>query len=158
MSRSSSRRVVVRVVDHYDDKTRTKAAWFSKVFWSRVLRRETQKKRNPHKKARNLFFGLGWFAPIGVVLVLCVWFDWGGSAKEMDRRAARLSEEGAQKLAVCFHINKSPEQEAESQQIVGQSLLSCLQYPVPYLSRLQRIYPSQHSKLRWSMMLGRSLS
>ena len=82
----------------------------------------------------------------------------GGSAKEMDRRAARLSEEGAQKLAVCFHINKSPEQEAESQQIVGQSLLSCLQYPVPYLSRLQRIYPSQHSKLRWSMMLGRSLS
>ena len=37
----------------------------------------------------------------------------------MDRRAARLSEEGAQKLAVCFHINKSPEQEAESQQIVG---------------------------------------
>ena len=28
MSRSSSRRVVVRVVDHYDDETRTKAAWF----------------------------------------------------------------------------------------------------------------------------------
>ena len=59
---------------------------------------------------------------------------------------------------VCFHCYKSPEQEAKSQQIVGQSLLSCLQYPVPYLSRLQRIYPSQHSKLRWSMMLGRSLS
>ena len=126
------------------------------VFWSRVLRRETQK-RNPHKKARILF--LGWVSSLQLELYwFCVWFDWGGRAKEMDRRAARLSEEGAQKLAVCFHINKSPEQEAESQQIVGQSLLSCLQYPVPYLSRLQRIYPSQHSKLRWSMMLGRSLS
>ena len=126
-------------------------------FWSRVLRRETQK-RNPHKKARILFFGFGLvrsnWSCIGFVFGLIG----GGSAKEMDRRAARLSEEGAQKLAVCFHINKSPEQEAESQQIVGQSLLSCLQYPVPYLSRLQRIYPSQHSKLRWSMMLGRSLS
>jgi hypothetical protein len=44
--------------------------------------------------------------------------------------------------------DKSPEQRAKSQQIVGQSLLSCLQYPVPYLSRLQRIYPSQHLKLR----------
>ena len=32
--------------------------------------------------------------------------------------------------------------EAESQQIVAQRLLSCLQYPVPYLSRLQRIYLS----------------
>lgn len=29
---------------------------------------------------------------------------------------------------------------AESQWIVGQSLLSHLQYPVPYQSRLQRIY------------------
>jgi hypothetical protein len=29
--------------------------------------------------------------------------------------------------------------EAEPQQIVAQRLLSCLQYPVPYLSRLQRI-------------------
>ena len=28
---------------------------------------------------------------------------------------------------------------AEPQQIVAQRLLSCLQYPVPYLSRLQRI-------------------
>ena len=39
----------------------------------------------------------------------------------------------------CFN-NKSTEQEAESQWIVGQSLLSHLQYPVPYQSRLQRIY------------------
>ena len=39
--------------------------------------------------------------------------------------------------------NKSTEQEAESQWIVGQSLLSHLQYPVPYQSRLQRIYLSQ---------------
>ena len=115
-------------------------------------RRETRTKRHG-------FCFWGWVGSLQLELYwFCVWVDWGGSAKEMDRRAARLSEEGAQKLAVCFHINKSPEQEAESQQIVGQSLLSCLQYPVPYLSRLQRIYPSQHSKLRWSMMLGRSLS
>ena len=38
--------------------------------------------------------------------------------------------------------HKSAEQEAESQRIVGQSLLSRLQYPVPYLSRLQKIYLS----------------
>jgi hypothetical protein len=31
------------------------------------------------------------------------------------------------------------ETEAEPQQIVAQGLLSCLQYPVPYISRLQRI-------------------
>jgi hypothetical protein len=31
------------------------------------------------------------------------------------------------------------ETKAEPQQIVAQGLLSCLQYPVPYLSRLQRI-------------------
>ena len=36
---------------------------------------------------------------------------------------------------------------AESQQIVGQSLLSCLQYPVPYSSRLQGIYPAQYLEL-----------
>ena len=35
--------------------------------------------------------------------------------------------------------HKSPEQEAEPQRIVAQRLLSRLQYPVPYLSRLQRI-------------------
>ena len=33
--------------------------------------------------------------------------------------------------------------EAESQQIVGQSLLSCLQYPVQEQSRLQGIYLGQ---------------
>ena len=81
----------------------------------------------------------------------------GGCAKEMKRAELALNEERRHRV-VCFHCYKSPEQEAKSQQIVGQSLLSCLQYPVPYLSRLQRIYPSQHSKLRWSMMLGRSLS
>ena len=81
----------------------------------------------------------------------------GGCAKEMKRAELALGEERRHRV-VCFHCYKSPEQEAKSQQIVGQSLLSCLQYPVPYLSRLQRIYPSQHSKLRWSMMLGRSLS
>jgi hypothetical protein len=43
--------------------------------------------------------------------------------------------------------DKSREQRAKSQRIVGQSLLSRLQYPVPYLSRLQRIYPSQHLEL-----------
>ena len=93
------------------------------------------------------------------------WVDWvwligykrGGCAKEMKRAELALNEERRHRV-VCFHCYKSPEQEAKSQQIVGQSLLSCLQYPVPYLSRLQRIYPSQHSKLRWSMMLGRSLS
>jgi hypothetical protein len=36
---------------------------------------------------------------------------------------------------------------AESQWIVGQSLLSHVQYPVPYLSRLQKIYPFQYLKL-----------
>ena len=93
------------------------------------------------------------------------WVDWvwligykrGGCAKEMKRAELALNEERRHRV-VCFHCYKSPEQEAKSQQIVGQSLLSCLQYPVPYISRLQRIYPSQHSKLRWSMMLGRSLS
>ena len=36
-----------------------------------------------------------------------------------------------------FHTN--PGTEVEPQQIVAQRLLSCLQYPVPKLSRLQRI-------------------
>ena len=87
----------------------------------------------------------------------CLVIRRGGCAKEMKRAELALSKERRHRV-VCFHCYKSPEQEAKSQQIVGQSLLSCLQYPVPYLSRLQRIYPSQHSKLRWSMMLGRSLS
>ena len=111
-------------------------------------------RQNPHV----LPPGLGVDQPEG-------WVDWvwligykrGGCAKEMKRAELALGEERRHRV-VCFHCYKSPEQEAKSQQIVGQSLLSCLQYPVPYLSRLQRIYPSQHSKLRWSMMLGRSLS
>lgn len=37
--------------------------------------------------------------------------------------------------------------EAEPQQIVAQRLLSCLQYHVPYLSRLQRIWLDHHWKL-----------
>ena len=40
--------------------------------------------------------------------------------------------------------------EEDPQQIVGQSLLSCLQNPVPYLSRLQRIHLFQRSKLCFS--------
>jgi hypothetical protein len=42
---------------------------------------------------------------------------------------------------------------AKSQQIVVQRLLSCLQHPVPYLSRLQRIYLSQYLKLHFSKLL-----
>ena len=34
------------------------------------------------------------------------------------------------------------------------SLLSCLQYPVPYLSRLQRIYLGQHSELWFNVLAG----
>lgn len=41
---------------------------------------------------------------------------------------------------------------AKSQQIVVQRLLSCLQHPVPYLSRLQRIYLSQYLKLFVSIL------
>ena len=50
----------------------------------------------------------------------------GGCAKES--RRAELARKEAQRI--CFHYYKSPEQEAKSQQIVGQSLLSCLQYPI----------------------------
>ena len=102
-----------------------------------------------HPKGRSIGFGY-W-------LGLVIGYKSGGCAKEMKRAELALGKERRHRV-VCFHCYKSPEQEAKSQQIVGQSLLSCLQYPVPYLSRLQRIYPSQHSKLRWSMMLGRSLS
>ena len=87
-----------------------------------------------------------------------VWFlGYKRGVRERDEACGTRSVKRRHRV-VCSHCYKSPEQEAKSQQIVGQSLLSCLQYPVPYLSRLQRIYPSQHSKLRWSMMLGRSLS
>ena len=121
---------------------------------ARALGKFAAPRQNPHV----LPPGFGSTHPEG-------WVDWvwligykrGGCAKEMKRAELALSKERRHRV-VCFHCYKSPEQEAKSQQIVGQSLLSCLQYPVPYLSRLQRIYPSQHSKLRWSMMLGRSLS
>ena len=43
--------------------------------------------------------------------------------------------------------NKSPERKAESQQIVAQRPLSCVQYLVLYLSRLQRICPSRYLNL-----------
>ena len=109
-------------------------------------------RQNPHV----LPPGLGSTHPKGGSIGL-FGYKRGGCAKEMKRAELALNEERRHRV-VCFHCYKSPEQEAKSQQIVGQSLLSCLQYPVPYLSRLQRIYPSQHSKLRWSMMLGRSLS
>ena len=111
-------------------------------------------RQNPHV----LPPGFGFDPPEGWVdWVWLIGFKRGGCAKEMKRAELALNKERRHRV-VCFHCYKSPEQEAKSQQIVGQSLLSCLQYPVPYLSRLQRIYPSQHSKLRWSMMLGRSLS
>ena len=111
-------------------------------------------RQNPHV----LPPGLGSTHPKGGSIGFGYWvIRRGGCAKEMKRAELALNEERRHRV-VCFHCYKSPEQEAKSQQIVGQSLLSCLQYPVPYLSRLQRIYPSQHSKLRWSMMLGRSLS
>ena len=35
---------------------------------------------------------------------------------------------------------KSVRTKDEPQQIVAQRLLSCLQYPVPYISRMQMIY------------------
>ena len=121
--------------------------------------------RGTHGKTRSLgtwrFFGPlrpGWgeWAEEGCLVVVSDTREWflGGARKSA---SCRLAPERAHRV-LCFHCYKSPEQEAKSQQIVGQSLLSCLQYPVPYISRLQRIYPSQHSKLRWSMMLGRSLS
>ena len=111
-------------------------------------------RQNPHV----LPPGFGFDPPRRVGrLGLVIGYKKRGCAKEMKRAELALNEERRHRV-VCFHCYKSPEQEAKSQQIVGQSLLSCLQYPVPYLSRLQRIYPSQHSKLRWSMMLGRSLS
>ena len=46
--------------------------------------------------------------------------------------------------------HKSVERRADPQQIVRQSLLSCLQNPVLYLSRLQRIHLFQRSKLCFS--------
>ena len=110
-------------------------------------------RQNPHV----LPPGFGSTHPKGGSIGFGYWVIRGGCAKEMKRAELALGKERRHRV-VCFHCYKSPEQEAKSQQIVGQSLLSCLQYPVPYLSRLQRIYPSQHSKLRWSMMLGRSLS
>ena len=119
-----------------------------------VLGKFAAPRQNPHVLPPG--FGVdppeGWVDWVGLI-----GFKKGGCAKEMKRAELALNEERRHRV-VCFHCYKSPEQEAKSQQIVGQSLLSCLQYPVPYLSRLQRIYPSQHSKLRWSMMLGRSLS
>ena len=61
---------------------------------------------------------------------------WGGGVNCME--GPRLC--GFRNLTWSGFNNKSTEQEAESQWIVGQSLLSHLQYPVPYQSRLQRIY------------------
>ena len=68
----------------------------------------------------------------GMVYVLCVFF-WGGGGElvEMTYQGYRVSE-----IIVSTQIART---RAEPQQIVAQRLLSCLQYPVPYLSRLQRI-------------------
>ena len=72
MSRSSSRRVVVRVVDHYDDKTRTKAAWF--LLESSVASGDAEEK--PAQKGTDFCFWvwvgslqleLYWFGVFGLI-------------------------------------------------------------------------------------------
>ena len=122
--------------------------------------REPARSRNPHVYALGIIGTRREAEVFGCLLFRL--FPEGGRLRGGCAKVARLSAgstlERGRTERICFHCYKSPEQEAKSQQIVGQSLLSCLQYPVPYISRLQRIYPSQHSKLRWSMMLGRSLS
>ena len=67
------------------------------------------------------------------VCVVCVFFLGGGGGElvEMTYQGYRVSE-----IIVSTQIART---RAEPQQIVAQRLLSCLQYPVPYLSRLQRI-------------------
>ena len=72
--------------------------------------------------------------------VLCCWlyclFVWGYDIESV--------------IAVFKIANTSSQikrTKAESQQIVAQRLLSCLQYLVPYLSRLQKIYLDQHVEL-----------
>ena len=61
--------------------------------------------------------------------VLCM--GGGGELVEMTYQGYLVS-----KIIVSTQIART---RAEPQQIVAQRLLSCLQYPVPYLSRLQRI-------------------
>lgn len=53
-------------------------------------------------------------------------------------------------LSVGREIYESSETRAESQQIVATRLLYCLQYPVPYLSRLQRIHRPKYLKLSFT--------
>ena len=62
---------------------------------------------------------------------VCVY--WGGRGELVERtyQGYIVSE-----IIVSTQIART---RAEPQQIVAQRLLSCLQYPVPYLSRLQRI-------------------
>ena len=68
----------------------------------------------------------------GVWCMCCVFFlGGGGELVEMTYQGYRVSE-----IIVSTQIART---RAEPQQIVAQRLLSCLQYPVPYLSRLQRI-------------------
>ena len=76
---------------------------------------------------------------------LCM-FNNGGCCYQCGQAVAALVDWGVGESWWTLHAvlhttphHKSPEQEAEPQQIVAQRLLSCLQYPVPYLSRLQRI-------------------
>lgn len=57
---------------------------------------------------------------------------------------------GGEKCSYKIWTNRGTK--AKSQQIVVQRLLSCLQHPVPYLSRLQRIYLSQYLKLCFSIL------
>src|SRR6185312_6433232 len=57
------------------------------------------------------------------------------------------SMDGKRRGEKCSIIEQIFGTRAEPQQIVATRLLYCLQYPVPYLSRLQRIYPLQYLKL-----------
>ena len=68
------------------------------------------------------------------------------------RARAGVGEEGGRALRRLFRGLQAQitGTEEDPQQIVGQSLLSCLQNPVPYLSRLQRIHLFQRSKLCFS--------
>ena len=78
MSRSSSRRVVVRVVDHYDDKTRTKAAWF--LLESSVASGDAEEK--PAQKGTDFCFWV-WVGSLQLELYwFCVFGLIGGGARK----------------------------------------------------------------------------
>ncbi len=73
-----------------------------------------------------------------------------------DTRSVRHKGEREKKRegGVPMNWNKSREQRAKSQQIVATRLLFCLQYPVPCLSRLQRIYLTKYLLLIITLKAG----